>query len=176
MSFGLKCRPAGPANTQPPSIQAGPTLDVAHFMSAGMVGFARGLNDTPKIAALLLIGTALPLRVAVVAVGASMAVGGWLGARRVAHTMAHEVTSMNAGQGFTANLVTGFLVIFASRMGVPVSTTHVSCGALFGIGATTGQAHWKTISSIVMAWILTLPAAGLLGWAIYGLLNGVVGL
>jgi PiT family inorganic phosphate transporter len=44
-----------------------------------------------------------------------------------------------------------------------VSTTHVSCGSLFGIGTVTGQGHWKTIGGILLAWIVTLPLAGLLG-------------
>ena len=70
---------------------------------------------------------------------------------------------MNPGQGFVANFVTAALVIGASRLGVPVSTTHVSCGSLFGIGAVTGRAHWGVIGRIVGAWALTLPAAGLLG-------------
>jgi PiT family inorganic phosphate transporter len=69
---------------------------------------------------------------------------------------------MNHGQGFTANVVTGLIVIGASRFGLPVSTTHVSCGSLFGIGAVTGQAHKKTIATILLAWFVTLPiAAGL---------------
>ena len=52
--------------------------------------------------------------------------------------MAHRVTDMNPGQGFTANALTALLVIGASRLNLPVSTTHVSCGSLFGIGAVTG--------------------------------------
>jgi PiT family inorganic phosphate transporter len=100
---------------------------------------------------------------AIVGVGAMMAVGGLLSASRVAETMAHRVTEMNPGQGFTANAVTALLVIGASRLNLPVSTTHVSCGSLFGIGAVTGQAHWQTIGSIVLAWVITLPLAGVLG-------------
>ena len=77
--------------------------------------------------------------------------------------MSRRVTEMNPGQGLTANMVTALLVVVASRIGVPVSTTHVSCGSLFGIGTATGQAHWRTIGHIVLAWILTLPIAGILG-------------
>jgi PiT family inorganic phosphate transporter len=144
-------------------VHARPVLDVAHYLSAGAVSFARGLNDTPKIAALLLVGGMLSPTLAIVGVGAMMAVGGLLSASRVAETMAHRVTEMNPGQGFTANAVTALLVIGASRLNLPVSTTHVSCGSLFGIGAVTGQAHWQTIGSIVLAWVITLPLAGVLG-------------
>jgi len=88
-------------------------------------------------------------------------VGGLLSAQRVAETMSHRVTAMNPGQGLVANFVTAGLVIGASRLGVPVSTTHVSCGSLFGIGAVTGQAYWGAIGRIVAAWAVTLPIAGL---------------
>lgn len=142
---------------------ARPMLDVAHFLSAGAVSFARGLNDTPKIAALLLVGGMISPGFALVGVGLTMAVGGWLSARRVAETMSRRVTEMNPGQGLTANLVTALLVIGASRFGLPVSTTHVSCSSLFGIGVVTGQARWRTIGNILVAWIVTLPLAGILG-------------
>ncbi len=144
-------------------INAGTALDSAHFLSAGAVSFARGLNDTPKIAALLLVGGAFSPALTIVSVALAMAVGGLLNAKKVAETMAHRVTVMNAGQGFTANLITGAIVIFASKLGLPVSTTHVSCGALFGIGAVTNQARWKTIGGILLAWVTTLPLAALLG-------------
>jgi len=144
-------------------VSARSVLDVAHYASAGAVSFARGLNDTPKIAALLLVGGSVSPTAAIFGVGAAMALGGLLGARRVAHTMSHRVTEMGPGQGFTANLVTSVLVIGASRLGMPVSTTHVSCGSLFGIGAVTNQAYWSTIARILLAWLITLPAAALLG-------------
>ena len=142
-------------------------LDYAHYISAGAVSFARGLNDTPKIAALLLVGNLIAPNLAIVGVGLAIAVGGLLSARRVAETMAHKVTEMNAGQGFTANIVTALLVLGASKFGVPVSTTHVSCGSLFGIGTVTRQAHWRTIGQILLAWLITLPLAGLLAAAFY---------
>ncbi len=69
---------------------------------------------------------------------------------------------MNPGQGLTANLVTGLLVVGASLFGMPVSTTHTSCGSLFGIGAVTRQARGKAIGQILMAWVITLPTAGVL--------------
>lgn len=144
-------------------IRARPTLDLAHYLSAGAVSFARGLNDTPKIAALLLVGNVVAPSLAIIAVALAMAFGGLVSARRVADTMASGVTEMNPGQGFCANLVSALLVIGASRLGLPVSTTHVSCGALFGIGAVTRQAHWKTIGNILLAWAITLPVAALLG-------------
>ena len=144
-------------------------LDRLHVLSAGAVSFARGLNDTPKIVALLIAAAALrvPLSTAMLAIGLAMAIGGLLNARRVAMTMSQRITTMNHGQGFTANLVTAFLVLVASRWGLPVSTTHVSCGSLFGLGAVTRQGQWKTMQSILLSWVCTLPVAALFAAVIY---------
>jgi PiT family inorganic phosphate transporter len=140
-------------------VNAKTALDVAHFASAGAVCFARAVNDTPKIAAILLAGQALSSNFVIATVAVAMMLGGLVSSRRVAETMAHRVTAMNAGQGFTANLATSAIVLLASKLGFPVSTTHVSCGALFGTGVVNGQARWKTITGIITAWIITLPVA-----------------
>jgi PiT family inorganic phosphate transporter len=142
-----------------PATTAGSALDAAHYVSAGAVGFARGVNDMPKLLALLLPAHVLPTPAAVVLLTGVMAIGGVIGAKRVAETMSHRVTPMTPGQGFAANVTTALLVLFASRFGLPVSTTHVSSGSLFGLGAVTGQARWRTIIHIVLAWIVTLPCA-----------------
>jgi PiT family inorganic phosphate transporter len=154
-------------------VSAQSVLDFLHFLSAGAVSFARGLNDTPKIVALLVASGALGLRWNIFLVALVMAVGGILGARMVAETVSHRITYMNHGQGFAANLVTAILVIFASRWGLPVSTTHVSCGALFGIGLVNGKARWNVISSILGAWFLTLPTAALFSAGSYFLFSKI---
>ena len=145
------------------------TLDALHFLSAGAVSFARGLNDTPKIAALLLLLPSLSGYAGLVAVAVVMAVGGMLGARRVAETMAHKITGMNPGQGFAANMSTTALVLLGSTYGLPLSTTHVSVGSLLGIGVTTRQAKWHTVIPILLSWIITLPCAALMGAAAFKL-------
>jgi PiT family inorganic phosphate transporter len=134
-------------------------LDYLHFVSAGMVSFARGLNDTPKIAAILLAVSALRIEWGLLAVGVGMSAGGLLSARKVAFTMSQRISPLNHGQGFTSNLVTAFLVVVASRFGMPVSTTHVSCGSLFGIGLTTGEGDNSVMVQILLSWVLTLPCA-----------------
>jgi PiT family inorganic phosphate transporter len=140
-------------------IDAAALLNHLHILSAAAVSFARGANDTPKIAALLLTAPPLAPGHSVVIAGAAIAMGGLLSARRVAETMSHRITAMNTGQAFTGNLTAAMLVLFASRLGVPVSTTHVTCGALFGIGLVTGRARWGTIGRILLAWLVTLPVA-----------------
>ena len=152
-------------------VNAGRTVDALHFISAGAVSFARGLNDTPKIAALLLVAAALNIRWGLVAVAGAMAFGGLLNARKVADTMANKITAMNAGQGFAANLATALLVNTANYHGLPVSTTHVSVGALLGIGVTTRQAKWKPVLGILLSWVVTLACAALLSAAAYFLLR-----
>ena len=139
-----------------------PTLDALHFLSGGAASFARGLNDTPKMAALLLVAEGLGVRSAVATVALAMAVGGLLDARRVAETLGKKVTDMNPGQGFAANLATALLVTTANFNSLPVSTTHVSVGALLGIGITTRQAKWKTVGQIVLSWFITLPCGAAL--------------
>jgi PiT family inorganic phosphate transporter len=134
-------------------------IDAMHYASAGAVSFARGLNDTPKLVGLVLVIKALDLRVSMLAIAAAMAVGGWINARKVAETMSKKIATMNDGQALTANLVTAFLVIFASRFGMPVSTTHVSVGAITGIGIVNGSANKSVIAGILVSWFLTLPIA-----------------
>lgn len=152
-------------------VNAQSAIDVGHYLSAGAVSFARGLNDTPKIVALGLTAGALDLSWAVGFVAFIMALGGLLGARKVAETVSNRITRMEPDEGFVANLVTSFLVIFASKWGLPVSTTHVSCGALFGIGMVNGQAQWRVVRTILLAWVLTLPLAGISAGVIYAVLS-----
>lgn len=148
-------------------IDAAAILDRLHFLSAGMVSFARGLNDTPKIAAMLLLIPSLNGLGCTAIVGAAIAIGGIVSARRVAETMSQKITTMNHGQGFSANFITSLIVIGASRFGLPVSTTHVSCGSIFGIGTVTRQANWSMIVKILGAWLITLPMGAALGAACY---------
>ncbi len=146
-------------------------IDAGHFFSAGAVSFARGLNDTPKIVALGLAASTLDLTWSVGLVAVTMALGGILNARKVAETVSKRITAMEPEQGFLANVVTSFLVIFASKWGLPVSTTHVSCGSLFGIGIANGRGHWGVIRTILLAWVLTLPLAGISGAVIFSALS-----
>jgi PiT family inorganic phosphate transporter len=137
-------------------------LDTAHFLSAGAVCFARGLNDTPKMAALLLGIGWLQSSAGMIVIAIAMALGGLISAKQVAETLAHKITDMNPGQGFAANLATALLVTTASLHGLPVSTTHVSVGALLGIGITTQQAKWRTVIPVLAAWVITLPISALI--------------
>ncbi len=145
-------------------------LDSAHYLSAGLVSFARGMNDTPKIAALL-SWTSIPLLYAFIATAIVMLGGGLLNARKVATTMSNRITPLTPAQGFAANLVTGTLGVFASRIGIPVSTTHVAVGSLFGAGVANGLLNKRTFTQIIFAWLLTLPMAAVSAALLYLLLR-----
>ncbi|MBI4951524.1 MAG: inorganic phosphate transporter [Myxococcales bacterium] len=135
-----------------------------HFVSAGAMSFARGLNDTPKIAAVALAAGSVSELSGSVTVGIAIGVGGILGARRVAETVAHRIVPLEPGQGLAANLVTAVLVTLATPLGLPVSTTHVSTGSIVGVGVAAGTSgvRWKTLATIGAAWLTTLPLAALL--------------
>lgn len=152
-------------------LSPGSLIDGLHFLSAGAVSFARGLNDTPKIAALLLTVSALQIQWGMAGVAVAMAAGGLLNARKVAETMSQKITNLNPGQGLAANVATALLVSTASYHGLPVSTTHVSVGALLGIGISTRQAKWKPVLGIVLSWVVTLPTAALLAAILCSLLR-----
>ncbi len=142
-------------------------VNKTHALSGIAVCFARAVNDTPKIAALLLTAGTAGVNWKLGLVAAAMALGGLLNSRKVAETMSKRITDLNPGQGLTGNLVTAALVLGASRLGVPVSTTHVSCSAIFGIGMVSRTARWKTIAQILATWMTTLPLGAALGAAIY---------
>lgn len=140
-------------------VDAQQLLTTAHGVSAGVLSFARGLNDTPKIVGLMLVVQALDIRLGMLAVALAMAAGGLLNARKVAHTVSRKIATMSDGQAFSANLVSGLLVIAASRLGLPVSTTHVCVGAITGVGLVNGSANTRVLRNIALSWVLTLPVA-----------------
>ena len=146
-------------------INAASMVNAVHVTSAGAVCFARAVNDTPKIAALLLATSTLTPGLGLGLVATLMAIGGVIQARRVAETMSHRITDLNPGQGTTANITAALLVLIASRMGLPVSTTHVSCCSIFGIGVVNGRRHWRTIAQIAATWLTTLPVGLAIGAA-----------
>lgn len=161
----MKCQPA--PGRKALVLESSNWLDLAHLASAAAVSFARGLNDTPKIAALLFAAGSFGVAGASLMVLVSMAIGGLLASGRVADTLAHKVTRMDPSEGLGGNLVTSALVVVASRFGLPVSTTHVSTGALFGIAIGKRDGHWTVVRNILAAWLGTLPLAGLLAFAAY---------
>jgi len=149
-------------------------LSTLHWLSSGATSFARGLNDGPKIVALGLGfvsvtgGATIPLYLFFI-VAAAMMLGSWVGGRHVTSTLAEGITHLEDREGLAANLATSLLVSTASHLGLPVSTTHVASGAIIGVGARRGLSavRWQTVGQLGLAWLVTLPAAGLLAAAAF---------
>jgi len=143
-------------------------IDSLHWISAGATSFFRGLNDTPKILALAVaaavtvgVGHLSLYGLVALAMGAGSVAAGF----RVTRTLAEKVTCIAPANGFAANLVTSFLVGVASRFALPVSTTHVSSGAIVGVGLSHRDVQWKIVGEMLLAWVVTLPLSALLAAA-----------
>lgn len=147
-------------------------MDRVHTLSAGLICFARGVNDTPKLAALLIAAHMFDIRFSVALIAVVMMAGGLLFSRHVAETMSRRMTRMDHTQGLAANLITATLVLFASKLGLPVSTTHVSVGSIAGVGAGAGTLDWSMLRNILLSWVATLPLAACLAWVAVKLAAG----
>jgi PiT family inorganic phosphate transporter len=137
-------------------------MDRLHIGSAGLICFARAVNDTPKLAALLIAAQVLGGPASIALIAAAMTLGGLVFARRVAQTMSLRITQLDSTQGLAANLITATLVLGASQFGLPVSTTHVSVGSIVGVGGST--VNWSALRGILLSWVATLPMAAGIAW------------
>ena len=135
-----------------------------HVLSASALCFARAVNDTPKLAALLIAAGAVGPEYSAALIAIAMGIGGLLLARRVAETMSLKINRLDHAQGISANLITAVLVIFASRWGLPVSTTHVSVGSISGVGGRAGTLEWPALRAVLLSWVATLPFAAGAAW------------
>lgn len=161
-----------------------PALAWLQWASGGGIAIARGLNDAPKLGALgallwLTVLNGAPSGLAVLGIFAliavAMGVGSVVGGRRVTETLGTKVTRMDNRDGFAASVTTSALVGAAALGGLPVSTTHVSTGAIIGIGVEGKKAHVNLplVLDMVLAWVVTLPGAAVIavvGWALTSLL------
>lgn len=147
-------------------------LDRVHIASAAIVCFARSVNDTPKLAALLFAAQGLGGAGPSVFTGIAMVAGGLFFSRRVAETMSLKLNRLDPSQGLLANLVTSALVLSASMFALPVSTTHVAVGAITGAGARAGTLDWSAVRHVLASWVATLPAAALCAWLAFRGLAG----
>ncbi|RCW46467.1 inorganic phosphate transporter [Paenibacillus prosopidis] len=159
------------------------------WLFSGAVCFVRAVNDTPKIVGMaVLIGFAalngLTLSQAVpffILITLAMALGSYIKGSKVTHTLAYKVTDMKPATGLAAAVTSASLILFASKMGLPVSTTHVSTSSIIGSGFASGSngskglktVNWSVVKDIVLSWVLTLPGAGILGAIGYFILSAV---
>jgi len=151
---------------------------ILQFASASLYSLGHGGNDAQKtmgIIAVLLysqgkLGTefTVPFWV-VLACQASMALGTLMGGWRIVRTMGLRITKLTPMQGFCAETGGAMTLFMATALGVPVSTTHTITGAIVGVGAArrVSAVRWNVASSIVYAWVITIPASALIAALTY---------
>jgi inorganic phosphate transporter, PiT family len=153
------------------------------FVSASLYSLGHGGNDAQKtmgIIAVLLFSQGyldgefyVPYWVVLVC-QAAMAIGTLFGGWRIVKTMGSKITRLTPVQGSCAETGGSITLFIATWFGIPVSTTHTITGAIIGVGAARRMSavHWNVANNIVVAWIITIPAAGLIGafgYAVVGL-------
>ena len=154
------------------------TFRVMQFISASMYSLGHGGNDAQKtmgIIAVLLFSQGylggsfyVPFWV-VITCQAAMALGTLFGGWRIVHTMGSKITKLNPMQGFCAETGGALTLFGATWLGIPVSTTHTITGAIVGVGAArrVSAVRWGLASNILIAWIVTLPAAAVISAVFY---------
>ncbi len=153
--------------------------------SAGYMAFAHGSNDAQKTMGIITLALfsagVIPtidvpswvIVISATAISLGTAVGGW----RIMHTMGHRVVELEPVHGFAAETTAATVILGAAHFGMPVSTTHVISSAIMGVGSSKGVrgVRWGVARSILIAWVLTLPAAGLAGGLTWIVLNAIGG-
>jgi PiT family inorganic phosphate transporter len=150
------------------------------FVSAAAFSLGHGGNDAQKTMGIITVllyahgrltgAFHVPFWV-VLSCQAAMALGTLMGGWRIVHTMGSKITHLTPQQGFCAETAGALTLFFATNIGVPVSTTHTITGAIVGVGAArrTSAVRWNVAGGIVWAWVITMPATGLLGAACFWL-------
>jgi len=154
------------------------------LISSGFMAFSHGSNDAQKVMGVITLALVsggylhsveVPFWVILVcalAMGMGTAMGGW----RVIKTLGHQMMKLQPVHGFAAETAATAIILSASHMGLPVSTTHVITTSIMGVGATKriSAVRWGIAKKIVMAWVFTLPMCGILAWLIYEILTRIL--
>lgn len=150
------------------------------LVSASLYSLGHGGNDAQKtmgIIAVLLYSQGMlggefhvPLWV-VISCQAAMGLGTLMGGWKIVHTMGSKITRLTPPQGFCAETGGAITLFGFTWLGIPISTTHTITGAIVGVGASRRMSavRWNVASSIVVAWVVTIPAAAIVGALFYGL-------
>ncbi|WP_294190041.1 inorganic phosphate transporter, partial [uncultured Sphingomonas sp.] len=162
------------------SVQAERSFRALHLLSSAAYSLSHGLNDAQKtmgIITVLLYSTGrlsgpfeVPHWVAIscyVAIALGTMTGGW----KIIETMGSRITKLSQHQGFSSSLAGSIVLFTASALGIPVSTTHTITGAIIGAGTArrASAVRWGVAKSVVIAWVITIPASAAVGALFYGL-------
>jgi inorganic phosphate transporter, PiT family len=150
---------------------------LGQLASGTWVAFTHGANDAQKtmgVIALALFEAGhishfyIPTWV-IVSAGLAIAAGTYVGGWRIMKTLGQRVVNMEPASGFAAQVTGGLTIYTATKLGYPLSTTHVISGSVMGAGATKrlSAVRWGVAGNIVTAWLLTIPAAALVAAALY---------
>jgi inorganic phosphate transporter, PiT family len=158
------------------------------IVSAAYMAYSHGSNDAQKTMGVLTMAVAsyygwsgdewqVPIWIilaAATAMGLGTALGGW----RIVRTMGLRVVELRPIDGFAAETAAATVIEVASRLGIPVSTTHVISSAILGVGSTRSLSavRWGIAGRIVSAWVITIPACIALAWIVYSVLHRITGL
>jgi inorganic phosphate transporter, PiT family len=151
--------------------------------SAGFMAFSHGSNDAQKTMGIITLAlfsagviptNDVPWEVIVIsatAISLGTAAGGW----RIMKTMGHKVVELEPIHGFAAETTAATVIFGAAHFGMPVSTTHVISSAIMGVGTSKGPrgVRWGVARSILIAWVVTIPAAATMGAVAWFVLNGL---
>ncbi|HEX2261123.1 MAG TPA: inorganic phosphate transporter [Candidatus Binatia bacterium] len=160
------------ANSRPGTVRR--IFGRLQIFSAAFMAFSHGSNDGQKFIGVfvlaLLLGGILPefhvplwvILLCAITMGVGTAVGGW----RIVKTMGLRLTKLEPVHGFAAETGAALTIELATRLGIPLSTTHTINTAIIGVGATRrfSAVRWGVTLEIVSAWILTFPICGAIGW------------
>jgi PiT family inorganic phosphate transporter len=161
------------------------------LVSAAAYSFSHGTNDAQKTIGIILpllysIGfysatvdpNQLPVPTWVILISyGSIALGTLSGGWRIVKTMGYKITRLRPVHGFAAETAGAVTILSASGLGIPVSTTHIISTSIMGVGSTMGAStvKWGVARTIAIAWILTIPAAGLIGFFSFAIIRVVIG-
>jgi PiT family inorganic phosphate transporter len=153
------------------------------IVSAAIMAYAHGSNDAQKSMGIITLALVsfgkipqaiVPDWVIFTCAGA-MALGTAAGGYRIMRTMGHRIVRLEPVHGFAAETSAAVVILSASHLGMPVSTTHVISGSIFGVGVARrfNAVRWGVAQQMVTAWVLTLPAAGAVAALVHLLLTGI---
>ena len=155
----------------------------AQLVSASFMALTHGMNDTQNAmgvitAALLASGFITSFEVPMWVIGGSalfMGLGTYYGGKKVIHTMGMRIVRLKTVHGFSAETAAAGVIFFASLLGIPISTTHTISAAIMGAGSVRrfSAVRWGVVQGIIIAWIVTIPAAGIVAAVMYRVLSEI---